>query len=113
MLVLDKMEDINALKQTIEIICLNLPALRGILNITQQQLAEQIGTSRQGIINFEHQEKKLTRSMLIAIVTYFSLRAKTTAYLKSLGLYQNAYINSIGFNEPLCDFIIQSGEMET
>ena len=102
----------NSMKQAIEIICVNLPALRGMMNITQQQMAEQIGTSRQGIINYEHQEKKLTRSMLIAIVTYFSLRGRSAAYLKTLGLYKNAYINSLGFTELLCDHIVENSTME-
>jgi DNA-binding XRE family transcriptional regulator len=102
----------NPMKQAIEIICVNLPSLRGMLNITQQKLAEQIGTSRQGIINFEHQEKKLTRSMLIAIVTYFSLRGRSAAFLKSLGLYKNSYINSLGFDEQLCDYIIENNTLE-
>lgn len=102
----------NSMKQAIEIICLNLPSLRGMLNLTQQKLAEQIGTSRQGIINFEHQEKKLTRSMLIAIITYFSLRGRSAAFLKTIGIYKNSYINSLGFDEELCDYIIEKSTLE-
>lgn len=102
----------NSIKEVIEIICVNLPTLRSLLNLTQQDLAEQIGTSRQGIISFEHQEKKLTKSMLIAIVTYFSLRSRSTAFLKSLGLYKNSYVISLGFNEKLCDYIIENSKSE-
>ena len=102
----------NSIKEVVELLCVNLPALRSMLNLTQQDLAEQIGTSRQGIINFEHQEKKLTRSMLISIVTYFSLREQSAAFLKALGLYRNSYINSLGFDEKLCDYIIEKGKSE-
>ena len=105
--------DDNSIRQAIEILCVNLPSLRGLLNMTQQELAEQIGTSRQGIISFEHQEKKLTRSMLIAITTYFSLRGRSAAYLKILGFYNNAYINSLGFDEQLCDYIIEKSALES
>jgi len=103
----------NSIKEVVEIICVNLPSLRSVLNLTQQDLAEKIGTSRQSIINFEHQEKKLTRSMLIAIVTYFSLRGRSAALLKTLGLYRNSFINSLGFNENLCDYIIKNNVLET
>lgn len=102
----------NSIREVIEIVCVNLPSLRSLLNLTQQELAEKIGTSRQGIISFEHQEKKLTKSMLISIVAYFSLRGRSAAFLKSLGLYKNSYINSLGFNEELCDYIIENSESE-
>jgi DNA-binding XRE family transcriptional regulator len=101
-----------AIKEVIEIICVNLPVLRSMQNLTQQNLAEIIGTSRQGIINFEHQNKKLTKSMLIAIVTYFSLRGRSAAFLNSLGLYRNSYINSLGFDEKLCNYIIENDTLE-
>jgi len=105
------MED-NSIREVINLICVNLPTLRSMLNLTQQKLAEEIGTSRQGVINFEHQEKKLTKSMLIAIITYFSLRRQTAYFLKTLGLYKNPYIISLGFNEKLCDYIIENDESE-
>jgi DNA-binding XRE family transcriptional regulator len=105
------MED-NSIREAIDIVCRNLPSLRGILNMTQQDLATKIGTSRQGIINFEHQEKKITKSMLIALISYFSLRARTAAFLKTLGAYNNSYIISLGFDENLCNYIIENGKLE-
>jgi len=33
--------------------------------------------------------------------------------LKTLGLYRNSFINSLGFNENLCDYIIKNNVLET
>jgi DNA-binding XRE family transcriptional regulator len=93
--------------KAIDTICVNLVVLRNMLGLTQQDLAIHIGTSRQSIINFERQEKKITRSLLISIITYFSLRRRSASYLKSLGFYKNKYIESLGFNEDLCNYIIE------
>ena len=102
----------SPINEALGLLCDNLPTLRSMLYLTQQDLAMQIGTSRQAIINFEHKEKKLTKSMLISIITYFSLRGRSATFLKTLGLYRNPYINSLGFDEKLCDYIINNNTME-
>jgi DNA-binding XRE family transcriptional regulator len=86
-------------------ICENLPVLREMLNLKQADVAEFIGTSRQQIIGFEHQESKITRSILISLITYFSLRPKTALFLRTLGLYENNFVREFGFNEQLISFV--------
>lgn len=98
----------NPVKGAIEVICVNLPVLRSIYELTQNDLALIVGTSRQTIINFEHQEKKISKSMLISIITYFSLKSRSASFLKSLSLYKNPYVNSLGFTEDLCNYIIEN-----
>lgn len=88
-------------------ICKNLSVLREILKLSQAKIASHIGTSRQQILKFEHEDAKLTRSILIALITFFSLRYKTARYLQTIGLYKNKFVQSIGFNEHLISFVIE------
>jgi DNA-binding XRE family transcriptional regulator len=77
-----------------------------MLNLTQQQLGELVGTSRQQIIKFEQQEAKVTKSILIALVTYCSLKPITARFLHSLSLYENKFVQSIGFTEQVIMLVI-------
>jgi DNA-binding XRE family transcriptional regulator len=98
----------NDIKDCIAMMCENLPVLRELLNLKQSDVAEVIGTSRQQIIGFEHQESKITRSILISLITYFSLQPKTALFLRTLGLYQNKFVQEIGFNEQFMSFMTEN-----
>ncbi|MFA5313675.1 MAG: helix-turn-helix transcriptional regulator [Methanomassiliicoccales archaeon] len=93
-----------------EELCENLKPLRKTLNITQEELAGQVGISRQSVINYEaydfYEDGYMEKSILIALIAYFSLRPKSAILLKSIGFYENPVVNSYGFTEKLCDFII-------
>jgi len=78
------------------------------LKLTQTDVSEFIRTSRQRIIQFEHEEAKVTRPILIALITFFSLHHKTAQYLKTLGLYNNKFVQEIGFNEQIISFIVEN-----
>ena len=56
-----------------------LPSLRDSLKLTQRELAEIIGISRRSVIDLEH--KKITRSVLISIITFFLLRLPSATIL--------------------------------
>jgi transcriptional regulator with XRE-family HTH domain len=105
------LEDIvidDAIKNCVTLICENLPVLREILNLKQAEVAGICGTSRQQIIKFEPQEAKLTKSILIALISYFSLRPKTAQFLSMQGLYKNEFVQSIGFNDQITGYIIEN-----
>lgn len=87
-------------------ICQNLPVLREMLKLNQAELAVISGTSRQKIIQFEHEEAKITRAILITLITYFSLRPKTAQFLNTLGLYRNKFVQDIGFNDQVTSYVI-------
>jgi DNA-binding XRE family transcriptional regulator len=96
------------IKDCVTMMCENLSVLREMLNLKQADVAEFIGTSRQQIIGFEHQETKMTRSILISLIAYFSLQPKTALFLRALGLYENKFVQKIGFNEQLISFITEN-----
>jgi DNA-binding XRE family transcriptional regulator len=100
--------DDNDIKDCITIICTNLPILREMLKLTQTDVSVIVGTSRQQILKFEHEDAKLTRSILIALITYFSLRPKTAQYLSTQGLYNNKFVQDIGFDEQVIFSIIEN-----
>jgi DNA-binding XRE family transcriptional regulator len=102
------MDNNNDIKSCIHLICSNLPVLRGMLNLTQDEMAAISGTSRQKIIQFEHFESKVTKSILVALVTYFSLRSKSVQFLNVQGLYKNRFVQDIGFTEQVISYIIEN-----
>lgn len=51
----------------------HLKALRQSKNLTQKQLAENIGASESGIQNYELGTRKPTYDMLIALADYFDV----------------------------------------
>lgn len=91
----------NGIMECIELMCEVLPQLRNVLNLTQEDFSRIIGVSRQSVINIEHKEKKLTRSILISMVSFFSLRSETAKILYEQGLYRNTFVNDIGFTESI------------
>ena len=91
----------SSIMECINLICDTLPQLRNALNLTQEEFSKVIGVSRQSVINMEHKEKKLTRSIIIAIVSFFSLRYETARILYEQGLYGNDFVKNIGFSEDI------------
>ena len=90
-----------SIMECIDLICETLPRLRNTLNLTQEEFSRIIGISRQSVINMEDKEKKLTRSIVIAIVSFFSLRLATARILYEQGLYRNAFVIDLGFSEDV------------
>lgn len=93
--------DNGGIMECIDLMCDALPQLRNVLNLTQEDFSKIIGVSRQSVINMEHKEKKLTRSIIISMVSFFSLREKTAEILFQNGLYNNAFVKNIGFTESV------------
>ena len=93
--------DNDGIMECIELICDTLPQLRNALGLTQEDFSKIIGVSRQSVINMEHKTKKLTRSIVISMVSFFSLRKDTAEILFRYGLYNNAFVKNIGFSESI------------
>ncbi|MDR0681023.1 MAG: hypothetical protein LBG15_04110 [Dysgonamonadaceae bacterium] len=51
----------------------------------------------------------MTKSILIALVSYFSLRPKTARFLSMQGLYKNKFVQDIGFNDQIIAYIVENG----
>lgn len=87
-----------------------LPELRERLGLTQREFAGVIGISRQSVIDLEHKNRKITRAILIAMTTFFSLRRETASLLYRSDLYSTNFMTSLGFTEALIKKIFDLGE---
>jgi len=85
----------------------NLPVLRKKLSLTQAELADQIGVSRQTIINIEkntektNEDRKPTIGMTtyLALIMYFAFNPATAALLGPLGILTKNIFKVIGVKE--------------
>jgi DNA-binding XRE family transcriptional regulator len=65
----------------------NLPVLRMKLNLTQSELAEKIGTSRQTIVAIENEKRSMTWSTFLAFLFLFIKNKETKNLTVALGIY--------------------------
>lgn len=91
------MIDVADIMVCIDVLTSLLPTLRDSLNLTQREFASIIGISRQSVIDLEHKNRKITRAVLIATITFFSLRRESAMILYDEGFYDLRYVSSLGF----------------
>ena len=53
------------------------------------------------VIDLEHKNRKLTRAILIAMLTFFSLRRETAQLLYEKKLYNMDYVIFLGFTSDV------------
>lgn len=80
------MNEIELFDISIKVLTHNLSVLRKICGITQSELADIIGLSRQTISNIESGNQKMKRPTFMAIMFLFSLDQNTALYLKNIGI---------------------------
>lgn len=68
----------------IDILVDELPALRARIGISQDQLAEYVGLSRQTLSAIETRKRPISWQTFLSIVLYFTLNMKTNTTLKLL-----------------------------
>lgn len=67
----------------------NLPVLRAKLGITQAELAERIGVTRQTIIMIENGKRSMTWKTFVALVLIFLHNESTRPLLPVINVYTN------------------------
>lgn len=84
------MDENELFNRSIKTLTYELPILRKMLGLTQNDLAEILGLSRQTITNIENENQKMKRSTFMAIMFLFSLNQNTALYLKNIDIpYKN------------------------
>ena len=106
------MVDVADIMVCIDLLTSLLPALRDRLDLTQREFAGIIGISRQSVIDLEHKNRKITKAVLIAMITFFSLRRESAAILYRKGFYDLRYVSSLGFTTSMIQKIFNSKEAE-
>lgn len=69
-----------------KILTKELPVLRNICKITQQQLGDIVGVSRQTITNIESGRSKMKWSLFLALMFLFGLDEESAEYLKQIDI---------------------------
>lgn len=86
-------------KASIELLIDNLAALRARLNITQEELANVIGVSRQTFYSIETGKRKMSWPIYMAIIFFFDSIHDTSEMMKELRIYPIDLI--MRFNDEL------------
>jgi len=76
----------------IDVLIKNLPVLRAATSMTQAQLAEKIGVSRQTIVSIETRKRPLPWSLYLAIICVFQQYEESEILLKSFKLFDAEFI---------------------
>lgn len=86
-------------KKLIDNLTNSLPVLRTMLHMSQMDLANMVGVSRQQIVAIEGKKRSMTWAMFLSIVLIFKSNKETNQLLSALGIY----------TEDLDEFIKQHG----
>lgn len=76
----------------------NLPVLRAKLNLTQDDLAKQLGVTRQTIINVESKKTKISWTMVLALLLIFLANPLTVGLLAGLGILNKQLMSLLGID---------------
>ena len=76
-----------------------LPSLRAKIGISQEQLAEYVGISRQTLSAIETRKRPITWQVFLSIVLYFTLHPKTNSTLKLIPEFTDALKVSFDYDE--------------
>jgi DNA-binding XRE family transcriptional regulator len=72
-----------------------LPVLRAATSMTQAQLAEKIGVSRQTIVSIETRKRPLPWSLYLALICIFQNYSESKVLLESYNLFDYKFIHEI------------------
>lgn len=87
-------------EQLIDKMADNLPVLRKKLKLSQEDLAQLIGSSRFTVMEIETKKRKMTWTTFLSLVLLFDKNEETALLLRALGIY----------TDELDAFIKQEGE---
>lgn len=65
----------------------NLPVLRKKLRLSQEELAELIGSSRYTIVSIETRKRKMTWNTFLSLILLFDKNYETAILLRALDIY--------------------------
>lgn len=93
--------------QYIEKMTNNLPTLRAKLRLSQAELGELIGVTRQQIVAIENHKRKMSWSIFLSFVLFFSSQPATRDLLRFFDIYSENLFEIMeerehaGFRTPL------------
>jgi len=86
------MSEDSTQKEYMERLIKNLPVLRASVRITQRELAEKIGITRQSMMAIETRKRPLQWSTYLALVLVFQQTEDSALLLDNLKLFSDEFI---------------------
>ena len=78
----------------------NLPVLRAMLHLSQMDLAEMLGISRQQVVAIEGKKRKMSWTTFLSAVLIFRSNEETNQLLSVFGIYTEDLDNFIKRQSP-------------
>ncbi len=78
-----------------------LPVLRLRIGISQDELADYVGISRQTLSSIELGKREITWHVFLSLVLFFSLQQKTNSALKQIPGFTDALRNCLNYDGSL------------
>lgn len=79
----------------IETLIKNLPILRAATSMTQAELADKVGVSRQTIVSIETRKRPMPWSLYLAIICVFKQYEETKKLLETFELFNSDFIKEL------------------
>jgi len=79
--------------------CDNISVFRAKLNVSQEDLADRLGVTRQTISAFESGQRNMTWSIFLALVLVFFKNQETKRLLVALEIYPKELDSFLGFEK--------------
>ena len=77
-----------------------LPVLRAKLDLSQEELGERIGLSRQMVVAIENRRRPMTWNTYLAVMMVFLHNRSTAQLIRALGVYTDELRQFLGVTEP-------------
>lgn len=77
-----------------------LPVLRAKLDLSQEELGERIGLSRQMVVAIENRRRPMTWNTYLAVMMVFLHNRSTAQLIRTLGVYTDELRQFLDVTEP-------------
>ncbi len=77
-----------------------LPVLRAKLDLSQEELGERIGLSRQMVVAIENRRRPMTWNTYLAVMMVFLHNRSTAQLIRALGVYTDELRQFLDVTEP-------------
>lgn len=92
---MDRKEKVKMQDEYLDIMIKNLPVLRASVNLTQAQLAEKVGISRQTVVGIETRKRPLAWSLYLAMICVFEQYEESEILLNKLELFSSVFLKEM------------------
>lgn len=82
----------------IDILTENLPVLRAKIAITQEDLSEIVGISRQTYSAIETKKRRMSWNVFLSLIMFFTHNDKTAPIIESIGAFPDELMESFNVN---------------